>query len=127
MSTYIEISPAIMQDGGTNIFEKYWKVSDLSNTAVPTVINEDEEEPNFISHHFENMQGVIIEQEEIDDKINLIIESINGNGRSITINLDDELLDYEYNGKRLENDILKNITVTGDFTTVELKAIKQKK
>lgn len=36
MSTYIELSPAIMLQNGVKISEKYWKISDLSNTAAPT-------------------------------------------------------------------------------------------
>lgn len=130
MTTYFKISFAIIVINGVVMDMKSWKVTDLmanANVTTTTIINE--EEPNFISHHFENMQGVVIEQEEIEkgDEINLIIESVNGDGRSVTINLDDELLDYEYNGKRLENDILKNIILTGDVTTIKLKAIKQKK
>ncbi len=40
MATYIELSPAIMLENGVKIFEKYWKVSDLSNTAAPTKTEE---------------------------------------------------------------------------------------
>jgi len=59
MSTYIEISPAIMIDSGVKIFEKYWKNTDLSmQNVVPTVINQEEEE-----------QKEIIEKEETDYKL----------------------------------------------------------
>ena len=43
----------------------------------------------------------------------------------MTIDLDDKSLDYEYNGKRLENDIIRNISITGDQTKLKLKAVKQ--
>jgi len=128
MSTYIEISPAIMIDSGVKIFEKYWKITDFSmQNIAPTVIN-NEEEPNFITHHFENRLGQILKEEKIKigDEISLIIESVDAEGRSVTIDLDNELLDYEYKGKRVENDMLKNITLTGNITRIKLKAIKQK-
>jgi len=40
ISTYMELSPAIMLQDGVKIFEKYWKVTDLSNNVAPTKIEE---------------------------------------------------------------------------------------
>jgi len=130
MSTYIEISPAIMEDGGTKIFEKYWKVSNpFGKTATPTIINEDEDEPNFIGHHFENEEEDEIKKEEIevDDIIYLVIESENAIGETINIDLDDGLKDYEYQGKVIENDKLEKVIIIDDVFKLKLKAIKQKK
>jgi len=61
MSTYIEISPAIMIDSGVKIFEKNWKETDLTNTAVTTTINYNNEEEE---------QEEIIKKEETDYKLN---------------------------------------------------------
>jgi len=39
--------------------------------------------------------------------------------------LDDDDLDYKYNGTVIKNDVLEGVVITGDQTRVELTAVKQ--
>ncbi|SEK37761.1 hypothetical protein SAMN04487910_0382 [Aquimarina amphilecti] len=119
------LSPGIQRVRG-QIFEKNWNPSNPFTNATP-ITEREEKEPEFLGYHFEDKEGEVLEKDEIevDDEIYLVIETQDAVGESITINLDDKSLDYEYQGNRLENDVIRNVSITGDQTRVKLKAIKQ--
>ncbi|MBE7653844.1 type VI secretion system tube protein TssD [Tenacibaculum finnmarkense] len=127
MQTIITISPAI-QNYGVN-FLKRWNVSwVVPSKRTPYQAIENNEEPKFIEYYFENNEGEKITQEKIqaDQKITLVIETENADNETIDLNLNDNKLDYMYDGVVAENDIIKNIIVTGKETRVELTTIKEK-
>ncbi|WP_405206383.1 type VI secretion system tube protein TssD [Aquimarina sp. LLG6339-5] len=119
------LSPGIQKVRG-QIFEKNWNPSNPFTNATP-ITQREEKEPEFLGYHFEDKEGEVLEKDEIevDDEIYLVIETQDAAGESITIDLDDKSLDYEYQGNRLENDVIRNVSITGDQTRVKLKAIKQ--
>ncbi|MBE7653984.1 hypothetical protein J2Q11_13765 [Tenacibaculum finnmarkense genomovar finnmarkense] len=109
-------------------YSAYWRKTWLNEKNIePTVL--EKQEPQFLGYYFNNDNGEKIEQKKIkiNDKLNLIIESEKAEGEIVTINLNDNRLDYKYNGNLLKNDILKGIEIMGDKTEVRLIAIKQKK
>lgn len=59
----------------------------------------------------------------VDDEIYLVIESQNMIGKTINIDLADKHKDFEYQGERLENDILKDILIEENFQRIPLKVI----
>jgi len=119
------LSPGIQKVRG-QIFEKNWNPSNPFENAAP-ITEREEKEPEFLGYHFEDKEGEVIEKDEIDvdDEIYLVIETQDAEGESVTIDLDDKSLDYEYQGKRLENDVIRNVIITGDQTKLKLKAVKQ--
>lgn len=127
----LTISPAIQEYGSKLI--KDWNVNyippaeDSSSSSSSQTEEEEKVEPKFLGYHFENDKGEKIDQDKIriDDVINLVIETENAEGESITLSLDDDNLDYKYNGKVLKNDTLKGVSVTGSVTKVELTAVAQ--
>lgn len=124
---YFTVSPGYMFQNGQIIFEKNWKRTNLTANVEATSITK-ENEPRLIEYHFEDIDENKLEKSKIkiDDFFYLVINSEYAIGESITINLDDNFKDFEYNGSPLSNDILKNIIVTDDFFKVKLKAIKQR-
>ncbi len=130
MQTVITISPGIQNYGAEVI--KPWNISYIPPSVdIPFQAQETEEkvEPKFLGFHFENKDGVEIGQDKIkiDDIIYLLIETENAEGDTITLDLDDDNLDYKYNGKVLENDVLKGISVTGAVTKIKLTAVAEEK
>jgi len=127
LKEYFTVSPGYMLQNGQTIFEKNWKVTDLTNNVEATAITK-AEEPRLIEYHFEDIDENPLEKSKIkiDDFFYLVINSENAIGESITINLDDNFKDFEYNGSPLSNDTLKDVTITDDLFKVKLKAIKQK-
>lgn len=127
MTIVMSISPAIQEYGSKVI--KDWNISYTPPTESQPSQSETEEkeEPQFIGYHFEDDDGNKIEQDKIriGDVIHLVIETENADGEKITLNLDDDNLDYEYNGKVLANDTLKGVSVSGTLTRVKLKAVEQ--
>jgi hypothetical protein len=121
------ISPAIQEYGSKLI--KDWNVSYIPPADPSPSQTEEEEklEPKFIGYHFENDKSEKIDQDKIriGDVIYLVIETENADGEKITLSLDDDNLDYKYNGKVLKNDTLTGVSVTGSITKVKLTAVEQ--
>ena len=59
-------------------------------------------------------------------EIYLCVETENASNQTLTINLNDSRIDYEYEGQIVENDVLKDISITGDITHIKLKTIEPK-
>lgn len=121
MSTYIEVSPAIMQDGGTNIFEKYWKVSNLSNTAAATTINDGESK--IVDAYYTDLDGNEDTELTIGDQVFLVIKTENMIGEIRDINLNSHQKDFEYKGQILEDDILSDFIINSDLQKIKLKIV----
>jgi hypothetical protein len=125
MQSMITISPAIQNYGADVI--KPWNVSYVPPSEEAPAQAEEKKEPRFLGYHFENANGTVIGQNniKINDVIHLILETENAEGDTITLNLDDDDLDYKYNGKRLKNDVLRGVKVTGEITKIKLTAVAQ--
>jgi len=123
MQSFLRLSPAIMLQDGVKIFEWYWKVTDLDANAEDTVLDND---PEILNYHIEDLEGNEIDQDEIaiDDEIILVIETRNAVGEVFEFDLDDQKLDYEHNGVKLEDDTLE-VQITNDVEYIPLKAILQ--
>ena len=127
MTDTLTFSPGILRFGDV-IYEKWWKVTDLNREEVePAEIKKNE--PEFTGFHFENLEGEIIKQNEINvnDEVFLVVETEDAIGETINIQLTDEYKNYEYKGRVIEGDVLRNIDITGNVTKVKLKAVKQPK
>jgi|GEM_PF-4164767 len=123
MQTLIKLSPAILLQNGEKMFEWYWKVTDLDAEVEETVVDN---EPEILNYHIEDLEGNEINQDEIDidDEIMLVIETRNAVGEVFEFDLEDQKLDYEHNGVRLEDDTLE-FQIANDVEYVPLKAILQ--
>lgn len=106
-------------------YSVYWRTTFPDQETQSTTV--EEEAPNFIGQYLEDMDGNRIAKSDIDvnDEFYLYIETEFSEGETISIDLKDNSKDYEYNGKYMKDDIIKNITITGDLTKVKLKAIEE--
>ena len=127
MTTYVEVTFAILIVNSAVMDVKYWKVTDpYAPTVTPTEINQ-EEEKKFTRCYLTNTENKEIQDYSKGETIVVNLETSNRIGDVITINLDDAEYDFEYNGNLLPNDTLKNIVIGNDLEQIELKVIKQKK
>ena len=128
MTTLIHLTPAIMIDDGYKVLDHYWKKTDLSVSAPITTL-EPEKQPVFIESYYENKQEERISDEEvkIGDEVTLVLKTTDAVGKTITVSLQDEAKDFEYEGKRLENDLLENITISADVQRIPLKVLSPEK
>ena len=55
----------------------------------------------------------------------LVIQTEKAEGQTVSIDLDDDVLDYEYQGRKLKGDMFRNVCINGEETKIMLKAIKQ--
>ncbi|MEN7549029.1 type VI secretion system tube protein TssD [Rapidithrix thailandica] len=121
MMTQIKLSPAILYDGGVKILEHYWKETDLSAQDTPVTTITPEEELIIMDMYYENEEGERIEEIH-NGEVTLVIQTENGPGKNLDINLDNRKHDFKRDGKPLEDGQLKNVSVTGNTTRVLLEA-----
>ena len=126
MQTTITISPAIQNYGVE--FVKRWNVSWIPpNERMPYQSKELENDPKILNYHIEDINGNIIQKDEIeiDEEITLVVESENAIDEIFEIDLDSSRLDFEHNGQIFKNDILE-FKVTNEIEQIHLRAIEQK-
>ncbi len=126
MTETLEITCAGVEDSNSfGVYSASWRTTFKEDTVEPTVL--ERPEPTFLGYHFENENREKLEQEkiQINQNIVLIIETENGENDTISINLNDNRLDFEYNGVVLINDTLNEVIITGQQTEVILKAVAQ--
>ncbi|MCG8698487.1 MAG: hypothetical protein MI922_10570 [Bacteroidales bacterium] len=140
MTLQLILSPGIVRFRHA-VFEKHWKVTDLSlvgttGTAytqeeeVNEVVQEEEPplEPKLHGIHFESMDGKIWSKWVELGEFILYIKSENATGKTISMSLDfpDRIL--EYNGDELVDNKLENLEITSDEMKLTLNAkLKPKK
>lgn len=124
LATYIQASPAIMIQDGVKIFEKSWKVTDLNSNTAPTEIEEDNEQ-KVIRQYITDENDVELDEYYQGDKIFYVIETQNMTGEEVDINLYNKAVDFLYQGKRLENDIIKNYVIGSELDKVSLEVISE--
>jgi len=126
MQTILTISPAIQNYGIE--FVKRWNVSWIPpSERIPYQPKEIENDPKILNYHIEDINGNIIQKDEIeiDEEIILVVETENAIGETFEIDLDSNRLNFEHNGQVLESDILE-FKVTNEIEQIHLKAIEQK-
>ena len=84
--------------------------------------------PEIVGYYFQDMNGQRISQDELEPEmeIYLCIETENASNQTLTINLNDPRIDYEYEGQVVENDVLKDISISGNTTRIKLKTVEPK-
>ncbi len=110
----------------TAVYRENWAQEPLPEDTV-VHSSSVEEEYNFSEYYFEDIGGNKIQQEKINygQEVYLVILTQNAVGKTITLDLDDERLDYEYQGNLLANDIIYNLRISADTMKIRLKAVKQ--
>jgi hypothetical protein len=88
----------------------------------------DKEEPKIIMSYFTDLNDRILgNRGKIGEEVYLVIEGINLAGKEADLDLTDDEIDFEYKGKRLENDILKGyIFQNNEIEHIKLKIVEQK-
>ncbi|CAA0172262.1 conserved hypothetical protein [Tenacibaculum maritimum] len=129
METSVVFSAAIQYYKDT-FYIKSWRENWKPPQPYQTSVEEFKDtSPKFTGYYLENTKGERIKQERlnINQKVYLVIETNNAEGETATINLNNNNLDFEYNGKVLDNDILKGIKILGNITKIQLKTVEQNK
>jgi len=96
-------------------------MNELNYDTENTPLAEDEKINEIF---FENNAGEKVEIVKPNQTVNLVIKTSNMTGRKIDIDLNDAELDFEYNGRLLENDCLKSVEVSADEMKIVLKTRK---
>ncbi len=126
MTETLEITCAGVEDSNSSgVYSASWRVTYPELEVEPTI--RDDNEPNFLGYFFENKNGEPIEQEKIEpnQKVTLVIKTENSDIEVITINLNDDRLNFKHNNKVLENDTLVGVRITGEETRIDLISIME--
>ncbi len=117
------LSPGILRIGDM-VFEKWWKVSDLAMKDMPVPPVEPQKNPTVKDYFITDKGGNRIKKTKIGEKITLNISTQDMIGELMTISLNDPTADFMYMGQVLENDTLKDLTITKNMEKIELEVVK---
>jgi len=93
-------------------------------TTTPTEEKVEEEEiKQLLDFYLTNMDGEVITETLVGTNVYLMIESMNLIGEKMDLKITNFEVDFEYQGFRLEDDILQDYTITRDLEKVLLKVI----
>lgn len=123
MTINLKITSAGMKEGATE-FSEYWRVT-YPNTATVSNNEESDNQPRIVEYYITDTNNRRIEETVIGETILLNIDSRNLIGEKLTINLDDQTVDFKYNGEILANDTLTNYEISSNLEKIELEVIKQ--
>ncbi len=124
MITSLALSPAIVTENGELIMEQSWKVTDLS------LQNNDSEAQQREEASYDELYMVDENNNRIDDvspgmNVEVVVKTTGKTGKTISIDLSNEKVDFEYQGQVLVNDVLDGFTISKDIERIPLKVIKQ--
>ncbi len=123
MSETLFISAGGIEDSNSvGVYSAYWRTTYPPNDGEVTTL--DEEEFAILSAHFEDEN-----REQISELYNgiatLVLQTENGAGKVIDVDLSSAIHDFKYKGNILEDDILTNISLTADTVRIELEIIEE--
>ncbi|WP_299313584.1 type VI secretion system tube protein TssD [uncultured Aquimarina sp.] len=122
------LSPGIQKVRG-QIFEKNWNPSNPFENVTPITEREEDLEPEIEDMYYTDMNGNTIPDDQLKSgtAVYLVLETKNGVGKDVDIDLDDNQNDFKYNGEVLTNDIIEDLTIKSDTQKIKLEIISQKK
>ncbi|WP_346881798.1 type VI secretion system tube protein TssD [uncultured Algibacter sp.] len=116
------VSPGYMIQNGQTIFEKNWKVTDLSMINIePTRISK--KEPEIIDCYYTDLEGNEDTELTIGEEVYLVLKTENKIGEIIDLDLSNHSKDFEHNGAILENDLLEDISINSNLLKIKLKIV----
>lgn len=123
MTINLKITSAGMKEGTTE-FSEYWRVT-YPNTTTISNNEESDNQPRIVEYYITDTNNRRIEETVVGETILLNIDSRNLIGEKLTINLDDQTVDFKYNGEILVNDTLTDYEISSNHEKIELEVIKQ--
>jgi len=121
---HFTVSPGYMLQNGQTIFEKNWKVTDLSmaNVEATRVVKKESE---IVDCYYTDLEGNEDSELTVGEEVYLVLKTENMTGETIDLDLSNHSKDFEYNDTILENDLLENINITSDLLKIKLKIVAQ--
>ncbi len=93
----------------------------------PPVEKIDDEKPQILDCYYTDLKGDQNANTKVGQEVYLVLKTKNLIGKTIDINLSDSKRDFEYQGKILEDDLLKNIHINKEVQQIKLKVVKPHK
>ncbi len=95
----------------------------LLKVLKPELEEEEEEEKKLLDFYITNKEGEPINEIKVGSEVYLVVETANSVGETMDLSLNNEKVDFEYMGNRLENDTLSDYTIGSDMEKILLKII----
>lgn len=81
--------------------------------------------PQIMECYFTDAEGSLLEQPLVGDEIVFVFRTKNLIGKTVDIDLEDNLVDFEYQGEQLKDDTLRGYEVKSGTEKIELRVIAQ--
>ena len=124
MTINLQIASAGFKEGAAE-YQEYWRTTYPSTAVVTESSNEEDNQPRIVEYYITDANNKRIEETGPGETIFLVIDTRNLIGEKLTINLDDQTVDFVYGNETLVNDTLKDYEIGKNLEKIELKVIEQ--
>lgn len=121
--TMITISPAIQNYGKELV--KPWNIHWIPPSEKMPYQSTPDTSKRITAIYYEDENGKRVDKLLVGTVVYLVIESANITGQAVNINLADKLNDFIHNGEHLEDDMLRDVTISGSIHKEKLTIIAQ--
>ncbi len=121
----LNISSAGFKDSNSSIeYSSYWRTTMPDQDVEETTL--EEVEPEIVEMYYTDIENNEIPENSLTrgKEVFLVLNTKNASGKELAIDLDNNKLDFEYNGEALTEDIL-HVNITADVMKLKLKTIVQ--
>ncbi len=121
-----DLSPGIIMREGAVLLKRSWAVSDPEMPDVATVERETEDNtPRIIKQYITDRDDTELNTYERGQELYCVLESENFDNETIDIDLSELNVSLLYQGKQLQDNIIKNYTIGADAEKIPLQVIPE--
>ncbi len=126
MNYTITVTAGILRINGDNstIHKQTWDDGTAFDTPTPVKVIEDNE-LQIIDCYYTDLEGNEVAEPSVGEEVYVVLHTENGVGETTDVDLSNHTKDFEYNGKVLENDIIKDYLINSNEDRIRLRVIAQ--
>ena len=122
----LHISSAGIKDSNSSLeYSSYWRTT-MPNQDIEETELEEQVAPEILEMYYTDLENNTIPENNLKrgKEVFLVLKTKNASGKELTIDLDNNKLDFEYNGEVLTEDLLM-VSITADTMKLRLKTIAE--
>ncbi len=126
MSERLEITAAGVKDSQSDSeYSAYWRTTFPSNNVEATTRSEENIEPRVVEHYITDREDVELSEYERGHEIYCVLETENMDSESVDIDLSQFEVPLLYRGERIQDNIIKDYTISADEEKIPLQVISE--
>ena len=122
LETFVIVAQGLEQSDFDTVYATKFRKT-YEDEAAP--ISSREEELQILDCYYTDLEGNEQAEPTVGEEVYLVLKTENGVGKVTDIDLSNQSKDFIYNGAVLENDMIKDFSITTDVHKIKLKVVAQ--